>query len=131
MPPALLMSTFLSVMIFLKIKDGGPKFWGEPILPNVWIILSPLLYCNLRSSMDQNSSPFITFQCVPHDWAVLFSQFWYFYKLRTAHLISAGNQFRKMSQLFGPPFCISIGKVLETQILRHSLHFNVFCMIQE
>ena len=29
------------------------------------------------------------------------------------------------------PFCISILKVLRTQILRHSLDFNAFCMIHE
>ena len=29
------------------------------------------------------------------------------------------------------PFCISILKVLRTQILRQSLDFNAFCMIQE
>ena len=41
------------------------------------------------------------------------------------------SQFSGKSELFGPPFCISILKVLQTQILRPSLDFNVFCMIQE
>ena len=36
-----------------------------------------------------------------------------------------------MSELFGPPFCISILKALCTQIPRHSLDFNAFCLIQE
>ena len=97
--------------------------------------------------MDPNSSSFIRFQCIPHDWGVLFSQFWNFYKLKRGHLVSGGNQFcRKLkrgdlisggnqfsikSELFGPPFCISILKVLQTQILRHSLDIYAFCMIQE
>ena len=45
--------------------------------------------------------------------------------------ISGGNQFCRKSELFGPPFCISILKVLRAQILRHSLDFNALCMIQE
>ena len=36
-----------------------------------------------------------------------------------------------MSELFGPPFCISILKVLLIQILHDSLDYNAFCMIQE
>ena len=36
-------STFLTVLKFLQIKDGGPNLLGEPILQNVWIIWSPLL----------------------------------------------------------------------------------------
>ena len=46
-------------------------------------------------------------------------------------LISEGNQFSRISQLFGSHFCISILKVLHTKILRDSLDFNAFGMIQE
>ena len=42
-----------------------------------------------------------------------------------------GNQFYRKSELFGPPFCISILKVLRSQIFRHSLDFNAFWLIQE
>ena len=35
-----------------------------------------------------------------------------------------------MAELSGPPFCISMLKVLKTQILCHSLDFSVICMIQ-
>ena len=42
-----------------------------------------------------------------------------------------GDQFCRKSELFDPPLCISILKVLWTQFLRHSLDLNVFCMIQE
>ena len=124
-------STFLRVLKFLQIKEGGPNFWGEPILQNVWIIWSPLLYFNFKSFLDPISSSFITFQCILHDSGLLFEESWYLYKLKRGDLISGGKQFCRMSELFGPPFCISILKVLWTQILRHSLDFNAFCMIQE
>ena len=45
--------------------------------------------------------------------------------------MSGGDQFCRKSQLFGPHLCISILKVLRTQILRHSLDIYAFCMIQE
>ena len=124
-------STVHRVLKFLEIKDGGANVWGRPILQKVWIIWSPLLYFNFKSFMDPNSSSFIRFQCILHDSGVLFSESWNFYKLKRGDLISGGNQFCRMSELFGPPFCISILKVLWTQILRHSLDFNAFCMIQE
>ena len=124
-------STFRKVMKFVQIKEGGPNFWGEPILQNVWIIWSPFLYFNLKSSMDPNSSSVIRFQSILHEWGRLFSESWNFYKLKRGDLISGGNQFCRKSELFGPPFCISILKVLQTQILCHSLDFNAFCMIQE
>ena len=124
-------STSLRVFKFLQIKEGGPNFWGEPILQNVWIIWSPLLYFNFKSFLDPNSPSFIRFQSILHESGKLFSESWNFYKLKRGDLISAGNQFCRMSELSGPPFCISILKVLWTQILRHSLDFSQFCMNQE
>ena len=124
-------STFLRVLKFLQIKEGGPNFWGEPILQKVWIIWSPLLYLNFKSFVDPDSSSFIRFQCILHDSGVLFSESWNFYKLKRGDLISRGNQFCRKSELFGPPFCISILKVLWTQIFGHSLDFNAFCIIRE
>ena len=118
-------STFLRLLEFLQIKEVGSNFWVEPILQQVWIIWSPLLYFNFKSFMDPNFSSFIRFQWILYDSGVLFSESWNFYKLKR------GNQFYRMSQLFGPPFCSSILKVLLTQILRHSLDFNAFCMIHE
>ena len=161
-------STFLRVLKFLQIKEGGPNFWGEPILQNVWIIWSPLLYFNFKSFLDPNSSSFIAFQCILHDSGVLFeeswnlyklkrgdlisgeepilqnvwiiwspllfsncksfldqnslslirfqsilhesgrlsSESWNFLKLKRGELISGANQFCRMSELFGPPFCV-------------------------
>ena len=122
---------FLRVLKFLQIKEGGPNFWGEPVLQNVWIISSPLLYFNFKSFLDPNSSPFISFQGILYDSGVLLSGFSNFYKLKRGDLISGGNQFCRMSELFGPPFCISILKVLSTEILHHSLDFSSFCMNQE
>ena len=75
-------STFLRVLKFLQIKEGGPNFWGEPILQNVWIIWSPLLYLNLKSSMDRNSWSFIRFQFILHESGRLFWESWNFYKLK-------------------------------------------------
>ena len=79
-------STFLRVLKFLQIKEGGPNFWGEPILQNVWIIWSPLLYFNFKSFMDPNSSSFIRFQCILHDSGVLFSEFLKFQNLKRGRL---------------------------------------------
>ena len=125
-------STFRRVSKFLKIKEGGANFWGEPILQKVWIIWSPLLYFNFKSFMDPNSSSFIRSQCILHDGGVLLWESWNFYKLKTrGNLISGGKQFCRKSKLFGPPFCISVLKVLWTQIFCHSLDFNAFCVIQE
>ena len=124
-------STFCRVLKFLQIKDAGPNFWGEPILQKVWIIWSTLLYFNFKSLMDTIPASFIRFQCILHDSGVLFAESWNFYKLRRGDLVSGGNQFWRKSELFGPPFCISILKVWWTQFLPHSLDSNAFCMIQE
>ena len=124
-------STFLRLVKLLKIKERGPNFLGEPFLRNVWITWSPHLYFNFKSFMDPNSSSFMRVQCILHDSGVFFSESWNFYKLKRGDLISWGNQFCRMSELLGPPFCISILKVLWSQILHQQLHFNAFSMIQE
>ena len=124
-------STFCIVLEFVQIKEGGPNLWGEPILQKVWNIWSTVLYFNFKSFMDPNPSSFIRFQCILHDSGELFSESWNVYKLKWGNLISKGNQFSRKSELFGPPFCISILKVLCSQIHRHSLDFNALVMIQE
>ena len=86
-------STFVRVLKFLQIKEGGPNFWGEPILQNVWIIWSPLLYFNFKSFLDPNSSSFIRFQSILHEWGSLFSESWNFHKLKRGDLISGGTNF--------------------------------------
>ena len=103
MNSAWLRSTFLRVSKFLHIKEGGPNFWGEPILQNVWIIWSPLLYFKFKSFMGPNSSSLIRFQCILHDSGVLFSESWNFCKLKRGDLISGGNQFCRKSELLGYP----------------------------
>ena len=124
-------SAFLRVVKLLQIKEEISNFWGEPILQKVWIIWSTLLYFNFKTFKDPNSLPFIRFQCVQYDSEDFLSDFWNFYKLKRGYLISGGNQFCRMSELFGSSFCISILKVLWTQMFRHSLDFNAFCTIQE
>ena len=131
MHSAWITSTFLGVQKLLQIKDGEPNFWGDPILLKVWIIWFPLLYFNFKTFMDPNFSSFIRFQCILRDLGVLLWLSWNFYKLNRGALISGGNQFCRKCQLFGPPFSISILKVLWTKILCHSLDFNAFFMIQE
>ena len=131
MPCAWFRSTFLRYLKFLQIKEGDPNFWRWPILQNVWILWCPLLYFNFKSFMETTFSSFIRFQCILHDSGVLFSEFWNFYKFKMGDLIFWGNQFCRKSELFGSPFCVWILKVLQTQILRHWLDLNAFCMIQE
>ena len=116
---------------FYKLKRGNLISRGKEFLRKVWIMWWPLLYFNFKSFMEPNHSSLIRFQWILHNWGVLFSESRNFYKLKRGDLISWGNQFCRMSELFGPPFCISILKVLWTQIHRHSLDFNAFCMIQE
>ena len=82
----------------------------EPSFQNVWIIWSLLLYLNLKSSMDRNSSSFIRFQFILHEPGRFFSESWNLCKLRRGHLIYGGNQFFRMSGLFDPLFCISFFK---------------------
>ena len=96
---------------FYKLKRGDLISGGEPIFQKVWIILSPLLYFIFKIFMDANSSFFIISQCILHDWGVLFSESWNLYKLMRGDIISGENQFQRNSELFGPPFCISILKV--------------------
>ena len=123
-------STSLRVFKFLQIKELAPNFWGGTNFSECLDYLVLLLYFNLKSSMEPNSSSFIKFQSILLEPERLFWESWNFCKLKR-DLISGGNQFCRMSELFGPPSCISILKVFQTQILHHSLHFNVFCIIQE
>ena len=94
-------------------------------------IWSPHLYFNLKSFMDPISLLFIRFHCILHDSRVLFSDSCNLSKLKKGDPISRRNKFCRKSELFGPPFCISILKVSWSQIDCYSLDFNAFCMIQE
>ena len=114
-----------------KLKRGELNFWEESILQKVWIIWSPLLYFKFKSFLKPNFPSFVSFQCILYDSLVFFSEPWNFHKLNKGDLISVVNQFWRMSELFGPPFCSSVLKVLLNKLLRHSLYINAFCMIQE
>ena len=81
--------------------------------------------------MDPVSLSFIRFHCILLDSVLPSSEFLNFYKLKRGDLISGGNQCCRKFELFGSPFCISILKVLRSQILHHSIDFNAFCLIQE
>ena len=114
---------------FYKLKKGDLISGGIQFCSKL-IICSPFLKLNFKSFVDQNSSSFIRFQYILHDSWLLFSESWNFCKLKRGDLISWGNQFSRNSEFLGPPFCISILKVLWTQIFWHSLDFNAFSIIQ-
>ena len=125
-------STFLGVFKYLQIKGWGPNFCMQPILQKIWIIWSPLLYFIFKGFMDPNSWTFTRSEWILRDWGVLFSNSWNVYKLKSGGgLISGANQLCRKSALFGSAFCISILKVLLTQILLHSLDLNAFCMMEK
>ena len=113
---------------FYKLKSGDLVSWANWFCRMSQLFGPPLLYLNFKSFMDPNSSSFMISQCILHDGGILFSESWKFYKLKSWGLISVGNQFGRESELFGHPFCISILKVLWTQILYHSLDLNAFYM---
>ena len=112
---------------------------GEPIMQNGWIIWSLLLY--FKNFKDPNSASLIRFKCILHDAAVLFSVFQNFLKFKRDYLSSwgrggegKGNQFCRTIELFGADFFtsfISFLGILMTRIMRHSLHFNAFYIIQQ
>ena len=56
----------------------------------------------ILKALSTISSPFVRFQCILHDSGVLFSEYWNFYKLKRGDLISAGNQFYRMSNYLVP-----------------------------
>ena len=102
---------FRLVVKLLQIYEGGLNFWGEPILKKVWIMWSPFQYFNFKSFLDLSPSSFARFQYILQDSGVLSSEFLNFYKLKRGHLIFWRKTFSRKSELFGPPFCISILKV--------------------
>ena len=50
---------------------------------------------------------------------------------RRGTLFLGANQLYSLGELFRPPFCISILKVLKTHIFYHFFDFKALCMIQE
>ena len=104
-------STSLRVFKFLQIKELAPNFWGGTNFSECLDYLVLLLYFNLKSSMEPNSSSFIKFQSILLEPERLFWESWNFCKLKRGDLISGRKQFCRMSELFALPFCISILKV--------------------
>ena len=110
----------------LDFLGGTKHFWRTPQLFGPPFCVSILKLS--RTQILPHSLDFHGFCMIQ---MIFLSGSWNFYKLQMGDLISGGNQFCKKSELFGPPFCISILKVLRTQILRHSLDFSPLCMIRE
>ena len=80
--------------------------------------------------MDPNSSSFIRSQYNLDVGGVLFSKSLNFHKLNWGDLISGGKEFCRKSELFGPPFCISVLKPPGENFLPHSLYLGAFCMTE-
>ena len=106
---------FSEPLNFYKLKSvylisGGNQFCRKSEL------FGPL-FCSwiLKVLWSQNCWSLVRFQCSVHDSGVLFSESWNFLKLKRGDLISCWNQFCRKSEIFGPPFCISILKVLWSQ----------------
>ena len=129
----------------LKFKLG-PKFLGrggKPILQNKWIYISVFKTWRMQvlHHLISMHSVFLAIYVVRFQYILCssfksnftaFSSLIYnLLKLKRGPWFPGKNQFWRTLELFGPLFCISILKVLRTQILRHSLDFNEFCMIQE
>ena len=90
---------------FYKLKRGT-SFLGGTIFAECLNYLVPVLYFNFERFLDSNSSPFISFHCIFYDSGVLLSGYSNLYKLKWADWISGGNQFFRISGLFGLLFCI-------------------------
>ena len=116
---------------FLKSKrgdliSGGNQLW--------WMskIFGSLLYFNLKISMDPNSSSFTRFQWFLHESAEVFWFSWNFCKLKMGGTNFWGKPIlQNVSIIWSPSFCISIIKVIWTEILRHSLDFSHSCINQD
>ena len=74
---------FSDISNFYKLKRADLISLGEPILENGWIIWSPFLYLNFKIFKYPDSFTVIRFQCILHDWGVLFLECWKFYKLNS------------------------------------------------
>ena len=123
--------TFLRVLKFLQIKEGGPNFWGNQFCrmselfgPPFCISILKVLWTQiLRHSLDL--SPFCMNEEDFSQSAEISTN------SRGGDIISGGSQSCRMSEVFGPHSRISILKVFKIKIRHHSLHFNVFSLIQE
>ena len=98
---------------FWKVKRGDRISGGRPILQNVSIIWSPLLYFNFKTFLDANSSTFIRFQSFLLQSGVLFSGPRNFCKLKWGDLISRRNRLCRMSQLFGPLLYFNLKRYMD------------------
>ena len=76
--------------------------------------------------------PFVGFQCILHDSAILFSVSQSSLKLkREAKILEGGRQFCKMAELFGSLFYVLILEIWMMQILCHWSQFNTIYMMQQ
>ena len=127
--PGLSLSDFWNLY---QLERGRPNFWWvEAIQQKDWVIWASFQYLNFKSFKDPDPLSFLRFPCILHNSGVHFSKSWNFFKLKRRDLISGRDQFCRKSELFDPPFCISILKISGTKILFHSLDFNAFFTAQK
>ena len=88
----------------------GSSFCREPILQNVWIILSPLLSFNFKSFWDPSSSPFISFQFILYDSGGLLLGFSNLYNLKRGEF-----------SFWGEPICQNVWIIWSPPLLYLSL----------
>ena len=124
-------STFLRILKFLQIKEGGPNFCREPILLKVWTFWSPLLYFNFKTFMDPHSLSFIRFQCILDESAVLFWESSKFLEIKEGGPNLWWEPIlQTVSFFWSPLLCFNFISFMGN-IFRHSFDFNAFCMIRE
>ena len=105
--------------------------WGEPILENVWIIGSHLLYFCFQKLNDPNFSSFIRFDWILHDSALLFSSFENSLKFKRGNLICWGGEpILQKGWIIWSSCCILVIKSWTTQILGNWLDLIGFYVIQ-
>ena len=123
-------SNFLRVLKFLEIKHWVPISWET----NFGEYLNYLVLLSVFQSQTFYGPKFFVIHYISRYSAwfrSIYLRVLNFLEIKEGGAKSGGNHFCRMSELFRPRFCISMLKVLWTQVLRHSLHFNEFCMIQE
>ena len=97
-------NTFLRVLKFLQIKEEDLISEANQFCRKSELFGPPLLYFDLTSFEDPNSSSFIRFLCILHDSGELFSEPWNFSKLKSGDLISGGESILQKVWIIWSPF---------------------------
>ena len=125
---------FTVVQDFLKFKRGDLISWGTTNsteqLPAELFGLS-CLHFNFKNLKQLNSRSFIIFQPVLHKSFLRFSEFPQIKKGAAPNFLGGTNSAEQLNYLDPISVYISILRIWVIQILRNSLDFNAFCMMQQ